>query len=157
MISSPCFLLLARSIQDKESRGPDAGSVSQGSTSDHVVQSKQISHEHQKHVAISQKKIIRQSRSKPRRRLEWPLIINGVYHGEGPLPSCRIEEDDSPKEPRAYDWPLIILHQGRSIEGADDKGVNEDSAGGKEKLEGVKMDDKSIIGSRLVDDISVER
>ena len=96
-------------------------------------------------------------------RYEWPLIINGVYQGKGPLPSCRIEDDESPTEPRPYSWPLIILHRARSVEDCDQqpglngKDVNENTVDGEEKVDGARTDDTCADELRITDSVSVER
>lgn len=122
--------------------------------------------EHREHVAeaAAQENNVRLTETKAVRRYEWPLIINGVYQGDGPLPSCRIEESRSPNEPpRQYGWPLIVLHRARSAEDGDQqpgqncKEANEDAAKREEKVAGFKTDDKSTDESAAADGGSANR
>lgn len=85
-------------------------------------------------------------------------------NGDGPLPSCRIEESRSPNEPpRQYGWPLIVLHRARSAEDGDQqpgqncKEANEDAAKREEKVAGFKTDDKSTDESAAADGGSANR
>lgn len=49
---------------------------------------------------------------KSRRPYTWPLIIDGVFQGEGELPSCGILDNGLPKSTLPpYQWPVIILHR----------------------------------------------
>ena len=134
-----------------ESRPYHTGSVLPGSQSAGPSATERPSNEHREHVAEApiQKIDIRLAQRKPVRRYEWPLIINGVYQGEGPLPSCRIEDNESPTEPSSYTWPLILLHRALDAEDCDQQSnpsgqdASVISAGGKEKVEGLETDDRS--------------
>lgn len=153
------------SKQETPSHNPDAGLVSPESPSGGTLNTKGPSHEHEEHVAgaAAQKKTTRPSRSRLVRRYEWPLIINGVYQGKGELPSCRIDDDESPTEPRPYAWPLIILHRARSVEdpdqqpGLNEKEANEDTVAGEEKVDNAKTNDKCTDELRTTDGVSAER
>ena len=132
------------------------GSVFPESQSASAPTTERPSNEHREHVAeaAAQKSDVRLAQPKPVRRYEWPLIINGVYQGEGIIPSCRIEDDESPTEPKSYTWPLIILHRARIVEDCDQEPSpdSEDAsaipAGGKEKVEVLETDDNSPDESR---------
>ncbi|KAF6239586.1 hypothetical protein HO173_002131 [Letharia columbiana] len=152
------------SKQSVPGHGPNIGSVSPRSLSAGVLNIEGPSQEHREHVAgaVAQKNDVRLTRSKPVRHYEWPLIINGVYQGEGPLPSCRIEDNGSPTKPKPYAWPLIILHRARSVEDGDQlscpsgEEANKNAAGRKEKVEKVKTDDKSTDEARTTDGVSAK-
>lgn len=145
--------------------GPDTGSVSAGSPPAGALNTKRPSHEHREQAAepAAQEKNVRLKSSKSVRRYEWPLIINGVYQGAGPLPSCRIEENESSTEPEPYAWPLIILHQARFQESYDQqqgpsgKEAKGDTAEKEERFKGVDVDDKSTDESTMTDGVTVER
>lgn len=147
--------------QGTPSHSPDTGFVSPESPSTGTLNTKRPSHEHEEHVTegATQEKSPRLCRPKPLRRYEWPLIINGVYQGKGPLPSCRIEDDESATEPRPYAWPLIILHRARSVEDCDQqpgltgKETNGNIVDGEEKIDGVKTGDECTDEVRTTDSV----
>lgn len=151
--------------QGLPSHGANTGSVSPESPLASALNTKWPSHEQGEHVAkaAAQKKNVHSTRSKTVRLYEWPLIINGVYQGEGPLPSCRIEDNESPAESKPYAWPIIILHRARSEEdcdqqpGRNDEEANENTGKGEGKVEGFKTDDKITDESEMTDGFSAER
>ena len=67
--------------QEVPSHGADRGSVSSGSPSAGALNTRGPSHGHREHVvkAAAQENSKRLTQSKPVRRYEWPLIVNGVY------------------------------------------------------------------------------
>lgn len=144
-------LLSVGGTNSPKGRFPSTGSFSPRSPSASALNIEQPSQEQREHVAeaAAQAKTVRLSQSKSVRRYEWPLIINGVYQGDGPLPSCRIEDKESQNEPRPYSWPLIVLHRASSAEDGDQqpgpngKEANENAAAREDKVEGIKTDDKS--------------
>lgn len=150
--------------QGVPSYGPNTVSVSSRSPSVGALGTKRPPHGHREHVteASAQENNVRLIGPKAVGRYEWPLIVNGVYQGRGPLPSCRIEDNESPTEPRPYAWPLIILHRARSVEDGDQqsdsegKEANENTAEGEEKGEAVKTDDRSTDESRTTDGVSAD-
>ena len=68
----------------------------------------------------------------------------------GPLPSCRIEDNESPTEPQPYAWPLIVLHRARSVgdcdqqPGPNGKVANQDIVQREKKAERVRNDEKGV-------------
>ena len=86
-----------------------------------------------------------------------------MYQGKGPLPSCRIEDDESPTEPRPYAWPLIILHRARYVEDCDQQPglngeeANENTVDGEENVVGAKTGDVCTDEVRTTDSVFVER
>lgn len=126
------------------------GSFPPGSPSAVALNTERPSHERRERFpeAAAQGNNVRLTQSQPVRRYEWPLIINGVYQGEGPLQSCRIEDNESPREARPYEWPLIILHRASSVEDCDQqagpngKEAKDNTAVGDEKVAGPKTDDE---------------
>lgn len=119
-----------------------------------------LSNERREHVAeaATQEKSVRLTHSQPLRRYEWPLIISGVYQGVGPLPSCRIEDNESPRQPKPYEWPLIILHRASFVEdydqqpGPNGKEAEVNTAVREEKVEGSKTDEGNDESSTRVRD-----
>ena len=109
--------------QKLPSFGPGTVSVSSKSSSEISGSPTWPSHEAREHnaEAAAHEDNVRLTRPKFVRRYEWPLIINGVYQGKGPLPSCRVEDNEPTTESKPYAWPLIILHRARSAEDCDEQ------------------------------------
>ena len=95
------------SKREVPNHGTNTGSFPPRLSSAGVLNAKRPSQEHREHLAegAAQENHVRLARSAPVNCYEWPLIINGVYQGEGPLPPCQIEDNASPTEPRPYAWP----------------------------------------------------